>query len=230
MRMTKPAVHDQSTAELILGAAEAQFSRFGFSKVTMEEIAGQAGLGKASLYYYHATKEELFQAVVGRKYAEFERRIERLLAADGSVPSRIRSYVEERFRFFSTLLNLYIIDFQAVPKNRPILQNLFRTYAQRELDWLTQLFGEGKHQKAFAIQSAEKTAEVFLHIQQGLRLRYLRANESSFTRSDPGEVLREQLAVTDIFLRGIDRAGAEGGCAGSVNGKRENSKTRRQLQ
>jgi TetR/AcrR family transcriptional regulator len=193
----------------------------------MEEIAAQAGLGKASLYYYHSTKEELFQAVVDRKFAEFQRRVERLLVSGTSVHSRIRSYVGERFEFFSNLLNLYIIDFQAIPKNRPVLRNLFRVYADRELGWLTQLFGEGKQLKAFALQSPEGTAEVFLHIQQGLRLRYMRANEASFERSDPSEVLREQLAATDIFLRGIQRSGADDSCPGGHIGKREHTKAKR---
>lgn len=40
------------------------FSRFGFSKTTMSDIAGKTGMGKSSLYYYFKSKEEVFEQVV----------------------------------------------------------------------------------------------------------------------------------------------------------------------
>ena len=40
------------------------FSRFGFNKTTMSDIAGKTGMGKSSLYYYFKSKEEVFEQVV----------------------------------------------------------------------------------------------------------------------------------------------------------------------
>ena len=42
---------------VILDAARKRFAYYGFSKVTMDEIAADIGMGKASLYYYFPTKE-----------------------------------------------------------------------------------------------------------------------------------------------------------------------------
>ena len=64
------------TKGLILDAAKKQFSVLGFSKVTMEEIAAEAGMGKASLYYYFTDKDSLFQAVVKEEMQNFEEFIE----------------------------------------------------------------------------------------------------------------------------------------------------------
>jgi TetR/AcrR family transcriptional regulator len=48
----------------ILAAAEKVFAEAGFGGATMQLIADVAGLPKANLHYYFATKEELYREVV----------------------------------------------------------------------------------------------------------------------------------------------------------------------
>ena len=40
----------------IVGIASTVFSRFGFKKATMDDIARAAGMGKSSIYYYFKSK------------------------------------------------------------------------------------------------------------------------------------------------------------------------------
>lgn len=49
---------------LILSAAEKVFAEAGFGGATMQLIADMAGLPKANLHYYFATKEDLYRRVV----------------------------------------------------------------------------------------------------------------------------------------------------------------------
>ena len=49
---------------LILSAAENVFAEAGFGGATMQLIADMAGLPKANLHYYFATKEELYRRLV----------------------------------------------------------------------------------------------------------------------------------------------------------------------
>ena len=49
---------------VILEAAEKVFAEAGFGGATMQLIADMAGLPKANLHYYFATKEELYRKVV----------------------------------------------------------------------------------------------------------------------------------------------------------------------
>ena len=55
-----------ATEEAILGAAETVFAEAGFGGAKMQLIADMAGLPKANLHYYFATKEELYRKVVER--------------------------------------------------------------------------------------------------------------------------------------------------------------------
>jgi AcrR family transcriptional regulator len=47
--------------ESILSAAQIQFSRYGFRRTSMEDIAKETGVSRASLYSYFANKEEIFR-------------------------------------------------------------------------------------------------------------------------------------------------------------------------
>ena len=48
----------------IVGVARRIFTRHGFRKTTMEEIARASKMGKSSIYYYFKSNEVIFRAVV----------------------------------------------------------------------------------------------------------------------------------------------------------------------
>jgi TetR/AcrR family transcriptional regulator len=67
--MDKPLIKVSIRAEnerAIVEAAEAVFAESGFKGATTAAIAARAGVPKANLHYYFATKEELYRAVIER--------------------------------------------------------------------------------------------------------------------------------------------------------------------
>jgi TetR/AcrR family transcriptional repressor of mexJK operon len=193
-----------NTRQLILAAAQKKFAHFGFTKTTMDEIAGDVGFGKASLYYYFPTKESLFEAVVTGEQEKFSERIAAVLTRDDSACDKVRCYVAHRFEYFSKLMNLNILDLRSTSKPRPSFKNMFDSFASRELKFLTQILLEGKRSGELAIDSAERVAECFMHTMRGLRL--CRTTTTSGPRvedSDIRDLEKEVKFVTDIFLRGI---------------------------
>jgi AcrR family transcriptional regulator len=194
------------TKAQILAAAEQQFCRFGFSKVTMEEIAAEAGLRKASLYYYFPAKDDLFLAVMEAKRSEFRERVEGLLARDESAVVRIFSYIDARCDYFDGLQNVNIADYKQVSRNAPAIREMFQRQAREEMQWLSTLLEDGSKKGEFDLPAVVAVAEAFLHIQQGLRLRFMRAYEgASAGPSDLSRLRHELMLVTKIFLDGIKR-------------------------
>ena len=57
-------VNKEEYRKKIIKTAGQIFSRYGFKKTTMEEIAKALKIGKSSIYYYYQSKEEIFEAVV----------------------------------------------------------------------------------------------------------------------------------------------------------------------
>ncbi len=54
-------------ADRILDAAGVLLTRLGYRKVTIEDIANQAGIGKGTIYLHWRTKEDLFHALLLRE-------------------------------------------------------------------------------------------------------------------------------------------------------------------
>jgi TetR/AcrR family transcriptional regulator, mexJK operon transcriptional repressor len=64
-----------SKAESILAAAKRAFLAAGFTAVSMDAIAREAGVSKATVYAHFAGKEELFGAVIGRECERYFARV-----------------------------------------------------------------------------------------------------------------------------------------------------------
>jgi TetR/AcrR family transcriptional regulator len=66
LKTTTPTRNSEATKTQLLDAAEAEFAVTGLIAARMEVIAAQAGVTKATIYYYFPSKEELYRAVLGR--------------------------------------------------------------------------------------------------------------------------------------------------------------------
>ena len=62
-KSAEPAKEQEKEAA-ILKSAQKRFMTYGYSKVTMDEIAEDIGMAKASLYYYFQTKDDIFRGVI----------------------------------------------------------------------------------------------------------------------------------------------------------------------
>ncbi|HKY35666.1 MAG TPA: TetR/AcrR family transcriptional regulator [Polyangiaceae bacterium] len=76
-------------APRILHAARARFLSDGVDGASLRGIASDAGTSIGMVYYYFATKDELFFAVVEELYEKLLKDIEAAIAPDVPVPDRI---------------------------------------------------------------------------------------------------------------------------------------------
>lgn len=73
---------DTQTSERILDAAATLFMRYGFDAVSTEQVADAAGVTKATVYYYFATKAKLMTAAMTQVMENVRRRTNELLGQD----------------------------------------------------------------------------------------------------------------------------------------------------
>ncbi|WP_299475086.1 TetR/AcrR family transcriptional regulator [Cypionkella sp.] len=85
----------QQNEALILQAAEKVFAEAGFGGATMQLIADVAGLPKANLHYYFATKEELYRKVVQNIFEIWLHAAESMDNAPGPVEG-IGAYIDAK--------------------------------------------------------------------------------------------------------------------------------------
>jgi AcrR family transcriptional regulator len=73
-------------ADRILDAAGTLLLRLGYRKVTIEDIARQAGVGKGTIYLHWRMKDQLFTALMLRESADL---VEELLGRIRSDPAEV---------------------------------------------------------------------------------------------------------------------------------------------
>ena len=80
----------QLEKELGVSAAAAIFSRFGFKKASIDEIAKEAGVAVGNAYYYFDSKEHLIQGFYDRNQAAHRAAAEVVLANEKDFATRLR--------------------------------------------------------------------------------------------------------------------------------------------
>lgn len=77
----------------ILASAQSQFARFGYEGARVDEIARDAGINKATLYYQIGDKAALYHAVLGPLFTLVVNDLERKVGREPTAESRLRAYV-----------------------------------------------------------------------------------------------------------------------------------------
>lgn len=145
MNVDRKAVEREARKELILAGALIVFKEKGLAGATMDEIARASDFGKASLYYYFSSKEEIFNALLLLGWLTLWRDLEEV-ALGGDSPRRT---------FIAMLKRIA----ELVNANRPLYEFLFfapqanktgenekaewKTYQKRLYNVLLELIQEG---------------------------------------------------------------------------------------
>jgi TetR/AcrR family transcriptional regulator len=188
----------------ILDAAQKRFAHFGISKVTMDEVAADVGLKKASLYYYFRTKEDLFLAVIEREEKGYVSLLQGISAETASPAEKLHLFGMKRLDLFASLLNLAQFKVDSWTAMQPTFQVMFRKIEGEEHRFLTGLLEEGISRGEFHIREVDKTATLILHLLLGLRLRLIVKTKSpDIDPANYAELRRETDLLLELLLHGF---------------------------
>ncbi len=188
----------------ILAAAQKRFARFGFAKVTMDEIAQDLGIGKASLYYYFPTKESIIREVILREQQRFNEALSAILGEDLTAGQKFRLYMEQRWIYLNELINLSGVNVVTIQHFKPIFGDLYERFTATELEIVGQILNEGKTTGEFAIGDTAETASVLLRTFRGFRMAYLKGFELLRTDSPEYHRLKQEMnLLAELILTGV---------------------------
>jgi len=188
---------------LILDAACKRFAYYGFSKVTMDEIASDVGMGKASLYYYFPTKESLFETVLRNEFDVFFSSIEKILKQDISACKIFRIYASERLEYFKKLANLRVLSIQGSAESKNVDFEMFKEFQHAEIDMLQRILLVGKKRGEFLVSNPGKTAEMILQMFFGARVWNLKMRLNVFDDEAFEAMKISMKEIIEIILNGI---------------------------
>jgi len=93
--------------ETILQIAQEIFSKYGYKKTTLDDIANAVRKGKSSLYYYFSSKEDLFQAVIAKEVDILKQALEKVVFRSMDPEEKLREYILTKLTTYRDLANLY---------------------------------------------------------------------------------------------------------------------------
>ena len=123
----------QQNETLICQAAEKVFAEAGFGGATMQLIADVAGLPKANLHYYFATKEELYRRVVQNIFEIWLHAADSMDNAPGPVEG-IGAYIDAKMEISRRQPNGSKVWASEVMHGAPVIQDYLETTLR---DWTT---------------------------------------------------------------------------------------------
>lgn len=86
--------------EAILDAAFVRFSGYGLRRTSMEDIAREARVSRASIYFHFGAKDQVFRALAERLHEQNLAAMRAAADAPGSLEDRIRAALEARLVSF----------------------------------------------------------------------------------------------------------------------------------
>ncbi|MCU6707769.1 TetR/AcrR family transcriptional regulator [Paenibacillus sp. J5C_2022] len=84
----------------IIDAAIKLFSKLGYHRTSMDDIAAEANVAKGTLYYHFSGKGELFETIVTNGISMLQSEVQNVLREDQSAEQQVRLIVQKHIELF----------------------------------------------------------------------------------------------------------------------------------
>ncbi len=169
----------EDTRDKILSVANKLFSRFGFHKTSMDEIAKIARKAKGSLYYHFASKEDLFTEIVNKEIVSLKNQLSIIVEdTDLSASGKMKKYLTKRMEVLNDAANYhetikadFFEHFDFIDEIRSELDNW-------EKENLKKIIQQGVDSNEFSpIQDMEVLLDMFIMVLKGLEIPFFLQNK-----------------------------------------------------
>src|ERR1700704_5190187 len=153
----------EDVRDLILDAADRLLARYGYKKMTMDDLALEVGIGKGTLYLHFSSKEEIALARVDRIIDQLIERLREIASSKGSFAMRIRRMLLERVLFRFDSVRHYTESLSDVlAAIRPGLMIRHQGHFKQEAEILAEVLTEGRRDEELLFRDTGATARALI--------------------------------------------------------------------
>jgi len=189
-------VNKEEYRRRIIISAGQIFSRYGFRKTTMDELARALKMGKSSIYYYFKSKEEIFEAVVLHEANILRNELTTAIKSVESPVDKMKNYVFVRMKAFEKLSNYYNAIFDKNLDHFDFIETIREKYDREELAILRLIIYHGARKKVFNVKNSEFTALAVQTTLKGLEV-------PLFWKKREMNIEERLNAILDVLFYGI---------------------------
>jgi AcrR family transcriptional regulator len=163
--MSETEVKDQ-----IIDSATKYFSRYGFHKTTMEEIARNIHKAKGVIYYYFKNKEELFNEVLRRELDTLKAALLKVVQSKKNSLNILTDYMLTRFRLLNGAVNYHETLKADFFEKYHFVKNVMDDFEQFEHVQLTAIITKGNKEGYLNVRNVKPTVDVAMMIIKSIEI------------------------------------------------------------
>lgn len=188
---------------LLLEAAIKRFSHFGIAKTTLSEIADDAHISKANLYYYFPDKWSIVEAIVDLLISQSSAKFQKVLKKHSSVEQRLQRMLDIRMAYFQKY-RLLIRNLSEVNVHEPRIRALSNRLFEEERNNIATILQEGINLGELETLDIESVSKLYITTMRGLSMYTIYSDPSPLIGVESLELMHQhQSQLNQIFFRGI---------------------------
>jgi AcrR family transcriptional regulator len=186
----------------ILDAAIGLFSRYGFKRTSIDDVAREAGIAKGTVYLYFENKEVLFTEVCRHVARVFLDRTEAAFDSDAPVVERVLAILRAKFTYLYEIVHASPHAAEIIQSKNQVAAEIFVAADERYLDLLARALATANRKGALALaavgMSPRAAAALLIRCAHGNG-----AGDPPGVRPDLAEYERRLSEVTRVVLAGL---------------------------
>lgn len=196
----KDATRQITTREAILEATDRLLARYGYKKMTIDDLAAEVGIGKGSIYLHFSSKEEIALSHIDAIIEKLKSNLRAIAAKPLRADTRLREMLLERvlYRFDSVQHYTQSLN-ELLATLRPKLLERRKRYFAEEARIFADLVSEGQQTSIFRAGDSLDIAITLLSMTNAL----LPYSLSAIELGDRREVEDRTKKTADIVIRGL---------------------------
>lgn len=190
----------EAVKDAILDAADRLLAQFGYRKMTVEDIAAEAGIGKGTIYLHFNSKEEVVLSHIDRIVERLQEQLKEMARSDEPAAERLRLMLLTRVLFRFDSIQHYtqsLNDLLAVLRPRLLARRA--QYFEAEAEIFAEVLTSGRAAGEFSFADQHATAHALLQATNGL-LPYSLSTTELGARE---EVEQRAADVANLMLNGL---------------------------
>ncbi|MEZ5069449.1 MAG: TetR family transcriptional regulator [Bacteroidales bacterium] len=164
MATAAPKTPSPEIRSQIVASATKFFSRFGFHKTTMEEIARNIHKAKGLIYYYFRSKEELFNEVLRAELQAVKDELLVIVRSPDDAIHKITEYIRTRYELLNRAVNYHETLKADFFEKYHFVKDVRDDFDAFEQEQLTRIIREGSEDGYLQLRSIEPTVNVAMMI------------------------------------------------------------------
>jgi len=136
----------------------------------MDEIAVASRKGKSSIYYYFASKEEIYQAVVEKEASILKQELIQAINKDDSPAQKLKMHVLVRMHTMEKLANFYSAIKDDYLSHLDFIEKIRKKYDQEEIQMMESILVEGVENGTFELEDTSLAAIAIVTALKGMEI------------------------------------------------------------